>query len=154
MDELQTHTNHTFHPFHLEDDRYSSSASSIKESMFSHAEVESSNTIIRPVMVIEVANIEHQLESMKATLDRLLQESTEMDVQIKRQNKQIANLIKKLEKRPIEASKKYSGAEESDNQCKAKKDHSLGSKSVEQIQSLIGNAVKGRGVQRSRTVLD
>jgi len=43
---------------------------------------------------------------MKATVDRLLKESAEKDAQIKRQNKQIANLTKKLEKQPIEASNK------------------------------------------------
>jgi len=39
-----------------------------------------------PVLVREVTNIEEQLESMKATLDRLSRESPEKDAQIKRQN--------------------------------------------------------------------
>jgi len=73
MDKLQTHTNTNFQPINLEDDRYSSSASSLlssKESLLSHAKIKSSNTIIMSVIVIEVTNTEEQLASMKATLDR------------------------------------------------------------------------------------
>ena len=91
---------------------------------------------------------------MKATLDRLLKESAEKDAQIKHQNKQIANLTKKLEKRPIEASNKCSDAKDSDdeykhnekldNERKSKKDHCLGTMSVEQIQSLIANVIKSQ----------
>ena len=67
-------------------------------------------------------------------------------------NKQIADLTKKLEKRPIEASNKCLGVEDSgkesnhnekfDDEHEAKKDHSFGSMFVEQIQNLITNAVK------------
>jgi len=78
MDELQAHVKLAFQPFGLEDDGYSSSNSSTaapKESPSSHVEVESSDTIIMPVMVTEAANIEEQLASIKATLDRLSKES-------------------------------------------------------------------------------
>jgi len=95
------------------------------------------------VMVIEVANIEEQLGSMKATLDRLLKESVENDAQIKHQNQEIADFTEKLEKQLIEASNKCSDTEdsheesnhdeESDDKHKAKKDHSLGPMSVEEI---------------------
>ena len=77
MDELQAHINPAFQPFGLEDDGYSSSNSSAaapKESPSSHVEVKSSDTIIMSVMVTETANIEEQLASMKATLDRLSKE--------------------------------------------------------------------------------
>jgi len=87
MDELQIHTNPAFQPFNLADDGYSSNDSSLsssKESLFLHAETESFNTVVMPVMVIEAANVEEQLVSMKATLDRLSRESTEEDAQIKR----------------------------------------------------------------------
>ena len=60
--------------------------------------------------------------------------------------------MKKLEKKSSEDSNKGLGAEdsnkesnhieESDDEHKARKDSSLGSMSVEQIQSLIANAVK------------
>ena len=60
--------------------------------------------------------------------------------------------MKNLEKKSSEASNRGSGAddsdkesnhsEESDNEHRARKDCSLGSMSVEQIQSLIANAVK------------
>jgi len=46
----------------------------------------------------QVMNLEEQLASMKATLERLCKESVQKDAQIKRQNKQIANSTKKLEK--------------------------------------------------------
>ena len=102
MDEIQAHTNPAFQSFGLEDDGYSSSNSSAatpKKSPSSHVEVESSDTIIMPVMVAETANIEEQLESVKATLDRLSKGSAEKDAQIKRQNNQITELMKKLEKK-------------------------------------------------------
>ena len=68
MDELQTHTNTTFQPIDLENDGHSSSASSLlssKESLLSHADVESSNIIIMPVMVIEVANMKSNSQAGK-----------------------------------------------------------------------------------------
>ena len=75
-----------------------SSLLSSKESLLSHAEIESSNTVVMPVMVTEVTNIEEQLASMKATMDKLLKEGAQKDAQIKCQNEQIAYLTKKLEK--------------------------------------------------------
>ena len=89
MDELQAHINPVLQSFGLEDDGYSSSNSSTatpKESPSSDVKVESSDAVIMPIMVIEVANIEEQLANMKATLDRLLKESAEKDAQTKRQN--------------------------------------------------------------------
>jgi len=71
MDELQTHTNPTFQPFGMDNDGYlSSDSSSIpsKEPRSSHAEVESSNTVIMPIIVMEATNFEEQLVSMKDTL--------------------------------------------------------------------------------------
>ena len=68
MDELQTHTNPAFQPFNLANDGYSSSDSSLsssKESLFLHAEVESSDTVVMPVMVTNATNIKEQRESMK-----------------------------------------------------------------------------------------
>jgi len=120
----------------------------------SEIEVESSDTVIMSVMMTGAANLEEQLASMKATLDRLSKESAEKDAQIRRQNDQIAELTKRLEKKFPEASNKGSGAEDSDkeahrseefdNDCKAKKDCSLGSMLVEHIQSLIANAIKAQ----------
>jgi len=85
-------------------------------------------------------------------LDRLSKESAEKDAQIKHQNNQIAELMKKLEKKSSEVSNKGSGAkdsnkepnhgEEYDDERKARKDCSLGLMFVEKIQSLIANAVK------------
>jgi len=51
---------------------------------------------------------------MKATLNKLFKESAKKDAQIKHQNKQIVDLIKKLEMQPIKASNECSDAEDSD----------------------------------------
>jgi len=109
----------------LEDDSYSSSnsfAATPKESPSTHVEVESSDTVIMPVMVTEAAEIKDQLASMKATLDRLSKESAEKDAQINRQNEQIAKLMKKLEKKSSEASNKGSGDEDSDKESNRDED--------------------------------
>ena len=68
-------------------------------------------------------------------------------------------MTKKLKKQPIEASNKCADAEDSDdeshyneksdNKHKSNKDHSLGSMSVERIQSLIANAVKAQLGEKS-----
>jgi len=64
----------------------------------------------------KVMNLEEQLASMKVTLERLCKASAQKDAQITRQNKQIADLTKKLEKRPIKASNKCSSAEDFDKE--------------------------------------
>ena len=76
-------------------------------------------------MVTELTNIEEQLASMKATLDKLLKESAEKDGQIKHQSRHIAKLTKKLEKRPIEASNKCSDAENSDDESNHMKNQKM-----------------------------
>ena len=125
--------------------------SSSKVSLFLHAKAESSGIVIIPVMVTEAANFEEQLASMKATLDRLSRDSLEKDTQIKRQNEKSAELMKRLKKKSSKASDKGSNEEDSnkesnhdkefENDRKARKDCSLGSMYVEQIQSLIANVV-------------
>jgi len=92
-------------------------------------------------MITKAANVEEQLASMKATLDRFSKESTDKDAQIKRQNEQIAELMKQLEKKSSKASnndsneedsdKESNCAEESNDEHKARKDRSLGSISIE-----------------------
>ena len=66
-----------------------------------------------PVMVTEATNVEEQLASLKATLETLSWESVEKVVQIKHQNQQILDLIKRLEKKSSEASNK--GLDEEDS---------------------------------------
>jgi len=64
MDELQTHTSPTFQRFGLEEDGYSSGNSftvSPKELVSSHDEVESSDAVIFPTMMIEATNFKEQL---------------------------------------------------------------------------------------------
>ena len=57
-------------------------------------------------MVTEATNMEEQLVSMKATLNRLVKKSVEKHTQIKYWNNQIVELMKKLEKKSFEASNK------------------------------------------------
>ena len=105
-------------------------------------------------METEATNVEEQLANMKATLERLAKESLKKDAQIKRQSEQIATLMKKLEKRLFKSSSKGSDGEESDKESNRskdsddehmkKKESSLCSMSIEQIQSLIANAVKAQ----------
>ena len=131
-----------------------SSSPSPKGVRISETDAESSGIVIMPVMMIRAANLEEQLASMKATLDRLSKDSAENNAQIKCQNDQIAELMKRLEKKFSEAFNKGSGTvasdkdsnhgEESGNDSKAKKDCSLGSMSIEHIQSLIANIVKAQ----------
>jgi len=94
-------------------------------------------------MVTEAANVEEQLESMKATLDMLSKEIAKKNDQIKRHNEKIVELMKLLEKESSEASNKDSDEEDSDRESnrakesndehKARKGRSLGSTSVKQI---------------------
>jgi len=68
------------------DDGYSSSNScstSLKESLYSHVEVESSNTTMISIVVTDAPNFEKQLASMKGMLLILSKESVEKDAQIK-----------------------------------------------------------------------
>ena len=85
-------------------------------------------------------------------LDGLSKESIEKDAQIKRQNEQIAELMKKLEKKSFKASNKGSSDVDSDKESNCDEDSDdkrvpkrgsvLGLMSAEQVQSLIANAVK------------
>jgi len=97
-------------------------------------------------------NLGEQLASMKTMLDRLSLENAEKDAKIKNQYERIADLTKKLEKQPLEACNKGSQSKESDNEpnhsedpdkkTRLKKYSSLCSLSIEQIQSLVADAVK------------
>ena len=82
MDKLQTHTNCTFQPFNFKDDGYSSSdffLASSKGSLSSHAEDESFDAVVIPVKIRTTTNLEEQMASMNATLDRLSKEGAEKD---------------------------------------------------------------------------
>jgi len=97
-------------------------------------------------------NLEEQLPSMKVALEKLCKENAEKNAKIKHQNEQIADWIKKFEKRPLEACNKGSQSKECDKesnrnedfdkQHKLKKDSSLCSSSIDPIQILLADAVK------------
>jgi len=88
----------------------------------------------------------------KVTLEGLCKENTKKDVKIKHQNERIVDLTKKLEKRPLKASNKGSQSkafnkesnysEDCNKEHQLKKNSSLHSLSLEQIQSLVGDVVK------------
>ena len=100
----------------------------------------------------QAINLEEQLASMMAMLERLSKENAEKDAKIKHQNKPIIDLTKTLEKWPFKASnngsqskdsgKESNHSEDSDEEHKSKKDSSLHWLSIEQIQSLVADAVK------------
>ena len=113
------YTNPVFQPFDEEDGDYGSSNSSPaspRDSLFSHVEVESYDTIVMLVMLKKVFNIEQEFANMKATLERLSKESVEKDAQIKHQNKHITDLTKKLEKQSSRAFNKGLSNEDSDKE--------------------------------------
>ena len=118
MDELQTQANLTFQPFGEEDHGYTSSDSSppSPRELVVESETESSNFVSMPAMVMEATTVEEQLADMKATLEGLAEQNLEKDTQIKRQSEQIATLMKKLEKRLFESSRKGSDGEESNKE--------------------------------------
>lgn len=91
MDELQAHTNPTFQPFSIEDDGNSSKDSSLalKESLSSHAEAKSSETIVMLVMVTQIINFggrttkhEHWKDSLKRMQKRTLNSTIKMNKSI------------------------------------------------------------------------
>ena len=65
-------------------------------------------------MMIKAANLEEYLASMKATLERHAKGSLKKDTKIKHQSKQIANLMKMLEKWLFKSSNKGLEAQMSD----------------------------------------
>jgi len=71
--------------------------------------------------VTKAASLDEQLVDMKTTPDKLLKENAKKDVQIKLQNKQIANLIKGLGKWSPETSNKGSGGEDSNKESNQNK---------------------------------
>jgi len=73
-------------------------------------------------MVAEAINLEEELVNIKAILEGLSKENEEKDAQIKRQNKQITDLKKKLEKRSSAASDKGSISEDSDKESNRNKE--------------------------------
>jgi len=72
-------------PFLKVEDYYSSdsSASSPNKVVFPQFEAESLQTVIMPTMTIGAVNLEEELASTKATLERLSKESVEKDARIK-----------------------------------------------------------------------
>jgi len=88
------------------EDYYSSDSSALppKKVVLPQSEAESSQIVIMPAMMIGVVNFEEEFASIKATLERLSKESAEKDARIKRQEEQIAKLLKRLDKGPRASS--------------------------------------------------
>ena len=64
----------------------------------SEAEVESSKTVVMPVMMTGTTTLEEEMANMKAILDKLTRENEEKEVRVKIQEEKIAKLTQKLEK--------------------------------------------------------
>jgi len=147
-------------PFFGAEDYYSSdsSASPSKKVVLLQSEVESSQTVIMPAMMIRAVNFEEEFASMKAMLERLSEESVEKDTRIKRQEEHIAKLLKKLDKGARASSNRGASSDESEkgsNRSEASEDDdglkkggkphndsSLSAMTTKQIQELIVNTVK------------
>ena len=80
LDEFQAYTNPIFQNFDEEDNDYDSSDSSPtspRDLLFSQVETESYDTVVMPTMVTEAINLEEELATMKATVERLSKECGE-----------------------------------------------------------------------------
>ena len=93
---------------HEVDDYYSSDSSSpsLKQAFQSEIEVESTGTIVMPIMTICINNLEEEMATIKAMLERPIKESEQKEVRINLQEEKIASLIRKLQKRPAPSSSK------------------------------------------------
>ena len=72
LHEFQAYTNFVFQPFDKGDDDYGStdsSPTSPRDSLFSQVEVESSDTILMPVMVTEAIDLGKELANIKVALE-------------------------------------------------------------------------------------
>jgi len=76
-------------------------------------EVESSKTIVIPAMMMGTTTLEEEIANMKVILEKLTRESAEKEARIKFQEKKIAKLARKLEKRSAQSSSKDSESEDS-----------------------------------------
>ena len=65
-----------------------------------------------PAMMIGAVNLEEEFTSTKATLERLSKESAVKDTCIKGQDKHIAKLLKKLDKRLRASSNRGASSDE------------------------------------------
>jgi len=109
-------------PFFRVEDYYSndSSASSLKKVVFPQSEVESSQIVIMPAMMIGTVNLEEEFTSMKAMLKTLSKESAEKDARIKRQEEDIAKLLKKLDKGPRASSNRGASNDKDEKRVQSK----------------------------------
>ena len=145
-------------PFKVEDYYTSDSSSpSLKQVFQLETKVESSKTVVMPVMTIGTSNLEEEMAAMKAMLERLVKESEEKEAHIELQEEKIAILTRKPEKRPARSleqssesdkeEKTFVQSEASDEKVHSKKggklnnDGSPNLMTVEQIQDLIANIV-------------
>jgi len=96
------------------EDYYSndSSSPSLKQTFRSEAEVESSKTVVMPVMTIGINNLEEEMVGIKAMLERLVKDSEQKEVCIKSQEEKIAGLTRELKKRPTQSLAKSSECKE------------------------------------------
>jgi len=113
MDKVQGPAKLSTPPCEVED-YYSSDSSlpSLKQLFQSETEAESSKTVVRPVMTIGTNNLEEEMATMKAMLERLVREGDENKVRIKLQEEKITRLTIKLKKLPAQYLAKSSETEE------------------------------------------
>ena len=113
--------------------------------------IESQQLDMASVMVIrEHKSIEEQISDMNALLTKLMKDGEEKDVRIKKQNEQIARLIKKLKKEPVEDAESSDDALESQASSESYHEKSNKEKNVpltaQQVQSMIAKAVRNQAM--------
>jgi len=100
MDRAESHSKLPTPLFEVED-YYSSDLASLRQAFHSETEAKSSKTIVMPVIIIGTNNLEEEMASMKAMLERLVKESEENEACLKLQEEKITRVIKKLEKQQV-----------------------------------------------------
>ena len=101
MDKAQGPTKRSSPPYEVEDYYISDSSSpSLKQVFQLETEAESFKAAVMPVMAVGTNNLEEEMASIKAMLERLVKKSEEKEARIKLQEENIARLTRKLEKWP------------------------------------------------------
>ena len=80
----------------------------LKQAFQSLTEAESSKTIVMPVMIIGTNNLEEEVATIKATVEKLTKKNKEKEARLKLQEEKIIRLTRKLEKRLVRSFLKNS----------------------------------------------
>ena len=123
-----------------------SSSPSLKQVFQLEIEVESSKTIIMPVMTIVISNLKEEMAAIKAMLEKFIKENEEKEARVKLQAEKITRLARKLGKR-LAGSFTQNSKSEDEEKASVQSEHS-----DEEVRSKKGGQLKNIGCPRSMTV--